>query len=712
MTETELAAICDGQISDAVAYEGSELSALREKALAYYNGELPDVPSQEGKSSVTSHDVSDTIGWILPSLMRVFLASDHVGIYEPQKPADEAFAKQATDYVNYILMRECEGYKVLRFGFHEGLLTGNGILKHWWDSTPCYETQDFTGLDDLTFQILVAPDDVEVLEHSETQTPAGTTHDCRIKVKVASGKLRIRGVPGEDFGMGRAAIALNEDDCDFCFHRDAVSRSDLKARGYDAEIVDELPAYVDRSSSQSEKDAREPLRLLGSNQPHDVDPAAERVEIFECYVKADYDGDGVAEWRQVVMGGTSGERRILANEEWAGDLPFTDLVPDPIPHRWRGRSVFDEVADVQRVKTVLMRKMLDSLYGAVESNRAMDFTRIKNMDVALDLKAGDVILTEGDPNSIIRDLAMPFVGKEVGPVIEYMDRVAERRTGVGNQSAGLDMEALQNQTATATNAMQAAAYGKKEDYARNLAEMGMRRLFRCLLRLVVANQDRPKTIRLRDEWVEMDPRVWNAEMDVSINTGLGSGSRDRDLQMLAGIKASQEQILMQMGPMNPLVSIDQYANTLHKMVEAAGLKAPEMFFKRPSPEELQAFAQQAGQKPDPKVQEAMAKMQIEQQKAQADAQLAQQRAQADIMVSREQGQLKIQLAREEAAAKIQLEREAAMERAELMRQEAQVKAQLRREEMMLEAELTAEANRMKAAAMTQVPVDTNIERAT
>jgi hypothetical protein len=738
MDEKELLAQLDGQISDAESYSGSELSAHREAALKYYDGDMSkDLPSKVGKSSVVSQDVADTIGWILPSLMRVFLAAEHVGIYEPEKPGDEAGAKQATDYVNYTLLREAEGYQVLRSAMFDGLLVGNGILKHWWDAAPEYCTEEFSGLDDMAYTMLVEDDDVEVVEHSAYEgdeptqpqldpmtgqplmAPPAMVHDVKIKRMTRKGRLMIRVVPGEDFLIEREATALNENDCLFCAHRDTPTRSELILRGYDRSVVEDLAVYTDASDKDGEKDAREPLR---SASPSQTDHAAERVEVFECYVKVDYDGDGVAEWRQVVMSADSGERRILANEEWGGDLPFTDLVPDPVPHRWRGRSIYDEVGEVQKVKTSLLRRMLDNLYMTLEPNRVINMNAVKNKDAALNLKLGETIQTDQDPRAVVMDLAIPFVGKEAAPMLEYWDQIAERRTGVGNRSAGLDKDTLQNEpTATATNAMQAASYAKQEDYARNIAEMGMKRLFRCLLKLIQKNQDKAKTIRLRDQWVEMDPRVWNANMDVSINVGLGSGSRDRDLQMLAGIKQSQEQILMQMGPTGPLVSLMEYRNTLAKMVEVAGIKTPEQFFREITPEVMQGLAQQAAQpKPDPKMMEAQAKLQIEQGKAQADAQLAQQRAMAELQLSRERsagdleaqresGALKMQLLREETAAKLQLAREEAQVKAELAREEAMMKAQLRREEMMLEAELTAQANAMNAdVAMRQA--DTNINR--
>lgn len=730
MDEKGLIALIDSQISDAESYAGSELSTHRERALKYYEGDMTaDLPEQEGKSRVVSQDVADTIGWLLPGLMRVFLAAEHVGVYEPEQPGDEPFAKQATDYVNYTLLKRCQGYHILRSAMFDGLLLGNGILKHWWDETPEYKTEEFSGLDEAAFMQLVSDDTIEVLEHSEYPMPLPEgmmpdplmdmplLHDVKVKRMTRSGRLMVKVVPGEDFLIEREATALNEQECGFAAHRDTPTRSELILRGYDRSVVEELSAYNDFEGDR-EKDAREPMRLL---PVHNADHAAERVEIYECYVLVDYDGDGVAEWRQVVLAADGGEKRILANEEWGDDLPFTDLVPDPVPHRWRGRSIFDEVGEVQKVKSALLRRMLDNLYMTLEPNRAIDISRVKNPDALVNLKLGENVYTEGDPNSIIKDLVVPFVAKEAAPMLEYWDQVAERRTGVGNRSAGLDKDALQSEpTATATNAMQAVSQSKQEDYARNIAENGMKRLFTRLLKLIVQHQDQPEIIRLRDDWVPMDPRGWNADMDVTINVGLGSGSREGDIQALIGIKQEQKEILMTMGPKNPLVSIQQYRNTLGKLVETSGLKSPEQYFQEVTDEALEAFfAQMSQPKPDPKMMEAQAKLQIEQGKAQAEAQLAQQRAAAELQnkreenaanleAQRESGMLKMNLMREEAAAKLQLSREEAAERLNIAREEAQVKAQLRREEMLLEAQLTQEANAMNAAAQAARPMDTNI----
>jgi hypothetical protein len=758
MSEDELAALLDGQINDALDYDRSDLSALREKALKYYEGEI-DIPSARGRSSVVSRDVSDTHGLIMPGLTRVFLNAEKVVDYQPTRPEFKAAtdpktgkptkidlatqkAAQATDLVNYVAMKECDGYRQLRNAMHDGVLLGNGILKHWWDKTPTYTTEDFTGLSDDAYTLLLSDPDVEeVLEHSEypdpgalagpsggaaagamgelgsepvvdpslvddpsadapiavggglggaPQAPQGTSpgvpagtpqdslaappapvpplagptqptateaapappavlHDCKIKRKTSSGRLKLMALPPEEFMLDRNAVVLDEEHARFAGHRYIASRSDLIKRGYKRDIVEKIPIHSAKAIDSPEEQARDRYsRLFTDNAP---DPSTELVEVYECYVQVDYDGDGVAEWRKIVRGGPQGAREFLENEEWGDDLPFSDIVPEPVPHRWRGRSIFDEVEDVMKIKTVLQRQVLDNIYQVNNPRQIATVDGVANPDVLINWTIGDTIW-EKTPNSV-RPLVIPFVARDTFPVMEYFDGVVEKRTGVSKASMALDMEALQNQTATAVNANQAAAHTKVEEYARNIAECGgLRRVFKSCLKLIVKHQDRPRTIRLRDDWVEMDPRSWNAEMDVTINTGLGSGSRERDMTMLQGVAMKQEQIILQLGPSNPVCDLTMLAATYRKMAEAGGLRSPEQFFKEVGPEDLQRLSQA---KPDPKMQELQAKMQLEQQKLQMQSQADQAATQAKMQSEQAKAQFDAQM------QQAQMERQAAIE---------------------------------------------------
>src|SRR5690606_17504949 len=239
----------------------------------------------------------DNIGWILPGLMRVFTASETIAVYEPQNPQDDQFAKQATDYINYAFMRECDGYRVLSQGFHEGLLFGNGIWKHWWDHSVEYETLDYTGLGDMEFTQLVSDDDVEVLQHTadisiEAVTDPMTgqpveqevvTHAVKIKRVVSQGSLKICSIPPEEFLINSGAKSI--EDATLLDHRSMRTKQSLIADGYDRKQVMELACSSDLDDS-AEQAAR--WKSADLSKADGVDPLMVEVEVHEVYLRCDY----------------------------------------------------------------------------------------------------------------------------------------------------------------------------------------------------------------------------------------------------------------------------------------------------------------------------------------------------------------------------------------------------------------------------------------
>lgn len=703
MTEDEISALCQAEAASAIEYERSDFLNDRVRAIEYYRGEMKDLPYEEGRSSAVTHDVQDTIGWILPGLMRVFFSSPNLGIYEPRSMEDEPFAEQATDYVNYVVLRECDGYQVFWDVLHDSLLHANGIVKHWWENKEKVSTNVLTGLTDDQLALLLQDEDTEVLEHSAMPSEFGMLHDLKIKRTEKYGCLMIAAVPPEEFLISRQARDIER--ARFVGHRSMKMRSELIEMGFDREKVESLPALGTLSHDRVELARQDQVGAFVS--PPGNDKSTEQIELIECYVKADVNGDGLAETLRCYLGGGASGGALLDWEEWDSEVPFTDFVSERVPHRWQGRSIFDDTQDVQRIKSVLLRNLLDNLYQSNIPDRIVNEQAINNPDALYDRRVGNVIRVKGDPNSAVAVSTIPFVAKEALTGLEYMDQIIERRTGVSRSTMALDLEALQNQSATAVNAAQSAAYSKIELIARNLAEMGFKRFFKCVLKLIVQNQDRPKTIRLRNEWVQMDPRGWNADMDVTINTGLGSGSRDRDVAFLSQIAMKQEQAIAQGGPTNPVAGVKQYSNTLRKLVECAGLQNPDQFFPEVTDEVLQQMSEQQAQQPNPE----MEKVQLEQQKAQASMLLEQKKAAASIETQRQKNVLDIEAAREKHAMDMQIAREKAEFERQQKREDALLNAQLRREEMLIEAEITREANAMNAAVAAK-QADTNVDRQT
>ena len=702
MEESTLTTQVRAEIDAARSFDRSELSDRRSRAIEYFQGEMNDVPAQPNRSSVTARTLSEIMGWLMPGVMRVFTAGDEIADFQPETPEDIDGARQATQYINFLFMRECDGEKVLYDAIFEGFLHGNGIIKTWWDTSPEYQTHSYTGLSEDAYTLLVQDDEVEVLQKTESteQIPGpdgalvdSPIYDCKIRRTLTKGRLRVMCVAPEEYLIKAGATDIN--DANFHCHRYEDTRESLIAQGYDREKVMSIGVGAELDTADEKVSRFEDE--INDFDTRDSDDLQAEVEVFECYIKVDFDGDGHSEWRRVVIGGSGGTGAMLENEEWGGDHPFVDLVPDPRPHRWDGRSAFDQAEDLQRINTVLIRQTLDNLYMTNNPRQVARENMIANPDALDDMEIGATIWTKSD--NAFGFEAVPFFAQNSFSMLEYMETIGEKRTGVSRQSMSLDPETLQNQTATASNNAMTAAYGKQELYARNIAR-GLRMLFRKMLKLVTENQDQPRMIRLRDEFVPMDPRVWNSNMDSVVTVGLGSGSRERDLQMLMTISGEQKMIIQTMGVDNPVVTPKEYVTTLHKMVEAAGLKSPEMFFREVDDQAMQALAQKANQ-PDPKAAAEQAKaqmqMQIDQQKMQADQQaravefqFEQQKAQLQMQADREMQQQKMAGDAEARQQEFMLKRATIDAELSLKREQLNAEIMLKRELAMLDLELKRE----------------------
>jgi hypothetical protein len=709
MDDERLKALLSQEIHSSQTYDDTELSQKRAKALEYYRGTMSDTPAMTGRSSVVSMDVADTIGWMLPGIIRVFTASDRMAIYEPEKPQDEKFAKQATDYVNYVFMKDNPGYRILWDATHDSLLLGNGVVKHWWDDKEECEYTEHSGLTEEQIAILQSDQDVEIVAQKEGEpqivmVPAPTgqmmemplpTFDVKVKRVIRSGRLKVECIEPEDFLLDREATCIEH--ARFCAHRQDVTRSDLIEMGFDRELVENLP--VDRFSNlQQEKISRDEASSLFFNNVGDESMLT--VELFECYVKADVDGDGIAETVRAYYAGAGATGELLDWEVWDDDLPFSDIPCEPVPHRWDARSVADDTQDIQRVKTVLERGLLDNTYWNNNPMTAAEEGSVINPDVLRSPRFGATVYYKKG-SLPPAPLPIPYVGDKLLLALQHFDQVREMRTGVSRSTMALDPEALQNQTATAANNQKDAAYSQVELIARNQAELGWRRVFRQILKLIVKHQDRPRTIRLRDTWVEMDPRAWNANMDATINIGLGTGSRDRDMAMLnqiLNVQMAMTDRLAQGGfAAQALEMVPKINMTAIKLAESAGIKNPDQFYLDIKPELLEQMKQEAANRPDPEMQKeqvkAQTQLQLGQQQAQLDAQADQRKAQIEAVQMQadiEAQNQKTQAEMIQAQQKFEFDKQLAIMEFEMQRElkmaELQIKRELAQQQMAQQAE--------------------------
>lgn len=507
---------------------------------------------------------------------------------------------------------------------------------------------------------------------TETQMQPVMLYDIKIKRTVRNGKLTYRTVAPENFGTDPNAIDL-VDNWRFQYEKCVdLTRSDLIKMGFDRDRVDAIPSFSSQTVSPEDIARRHLITGMYDSPSKEND----RVTLYECYVKMDINDDGMAEIVKVMYAGDNGGGEILDWEEWDDETPYDKIPCNPIPHRMASDSLADEVTDIQKFKTVLGRQMFDNVYQANSPQPVVLEKNVLNMDAVVNRQIGVPIIVKS--MDAIRWDVTPFIGDKVLMAMQHLDEVIEMRTGVSRSSMSLDPGTLQNQTATAVQTARDSAHSQVELIARNQAELGWKRVFQKSLKIIAKNQDRPRTIRLRDKWVPMDPRQWNTGMDIVINVGLGTGSRDRDMAMLNSILRSQIMIADRFATNGftdkAIDMLPKINKTLIKIAEAAGIKSPETYYPEASPAEIESMKQQAqaaaGQG-DPKVAAAQAKMQadMDMQKAELDLksqemQLEHQHKQAqlaaDMQIKREQIAMESQLKREQMAAEIQLQREMAL----------------------------------------------------
>lgn len=630
---------------DAIQFDRDEREAHRVRALEYLRGVMQDTPAEAGRSKMTTSELSDVVGWLMPGLMRIFAGSANVVEYQPSRPGTEGQAQQASDYVNHVFMNECDGYKVLFQVIYDALAVRNGVVKYWWSDEEKGSAELLANVSPEQIQLLLQDKDTQIIGAIEGDDPG--TFTIKVQHIQKRGCLKVEAIPPEEFLISRRARTM--DSAPLVGHRTFCTRSDLIADGYDKETVEGLPI-----ANHTDNELTDLSRGRLDTQPHTpYEQALEVVEKFECYVKHDLDGDGIAELCQIIAAGSQSSPTILSLEEYPDEAPFADFVANIVPHSWQGRSVSDDVMDVQRVNTVLLRQTLDNLYLSNRPQRAVDARMIENPDEVLNPTIGGVIRTKGDPRAAIQDLAVPFTAAASIEAMRFFQQLLQARTGTNQASAVMDDGALVPETATSQQIEHDAGFARQEQIARNIAEVGMKRMFRALLRIIKRNQDRPRTIRMSGNWVDFDPRTWDSEMEVSINVGLGTGTRERDLKMLGMIGQQQEKIIAQLGPDNPVVPPSKYISTLHRMVTATGLKDPDVYFGEVNDEQFKQWqASRPPPPPSPKDQAAM-------QKAQADIQAKQAKTQADIQL----GQQKLMTDAE--LKKYELEQEAELKAMEI-----------------------------------------------
>ena len=659
----------------------------QERALAteYYLGKEPGGTSSL-QSEFVDTSVRDSILFMLPSIMRTFFGTKKVVEFIPKNAEDIPVAQQQTDYINYIMDKN-DGFSVLYDAFKDSLVRKSGYVKAFWDDSISVSTHEYTDLSPEAYMALLMEKDVEVMEESVTsesmtmidemsgeeitqETPI--SYDLKIRRVKPKDQVVIEAIPPEEILISRAARDIHSSP--YVAHRMIKSVGDLVAMGYDQDDMSDYIGssdYLDEQSYQ-EQEARSPLDTNLFPDRSDLDDRS--VLYIEHYVRYDLDEDGIDELIRVCTIGDS--CHILNVSPW-DELPIAMFETDPEPHTVIGNCPADYLIPIQASKSQIMRDTLDSLGHSIFPRMTVVEGQV-NIDDVLNTDIGQPIRVRAP--GMVQPMSIPFVGKESFPFMQYLDSLKEDRTGVSKAAAGLNADALQSSTKTAVTATVSAAQGRVELICRHLAEGGMKSLFKLINHLVIKHQDQEAIVRLNNEFVAVDPRFWDADKDISVNVAISKNSDEEKMQVLSMLAGKQEQILQMLGPDNPLVTMQQYANTLSRMIEMAGFKDSTAFVNTNIPP---MPPQQGEQKPDPAEMLAQAeinKAEVQAQKAMIDSETDRMKIIMDDDFKRDEAEAEIALKAAELRAKYgaqvsMTEIKALMERdREILRQVAKTQA--------------------------------------
>lgn len=650
------------------------------EATEYYHGELFG-NEKKNRSKVVSTDVKDAVKDMMPSLLRIFFSTDRVVEFSAVGIEDEALAQQMTDYINHVVVQQDNKGLLTTIGLlKDGLVRRIGVVK-WWREKLSRVSE--TELEELTEQQLMSilededVEDMDVLGVSE-DPQMGPLYSVKVRRLAKGGYSAFAAVPPEEVIFTPGARSFKT--APLVAHIREVRVDELLSMGIPLEDFEDDIGNTERVESDTLEAARDvngEEHLVDGEDEDALDPSQRKVLFCEAYALVDADEDGIGERRLFWCVGPSHK---IVNGDGLGvpvsRVPMAYWTPDPEPHTVEGESIYDDLKEIQLVKSQVLRGMLDSLSQAVNMDTEVVQGQVNLQDV-LSSDVSKVIRVRAP--GMLRDIQHPFVGDAALPVLGYFDQVKEDRTGAGRASKGLDADALQSSTKAAVTAVFTKSQDRIEYIARVFAEMCWSELFEGLLELEIEHQNRKRKVRILNQYVEVDPRSWNSGMDVRINVGLGQGTPEDKLAHLAEILAKQEQLL-QLG--SPIVSMVEYRRSLARMVELRGTWFADEFFKPWGPQEEQQFQQMKAQQPPPP-DPTMALVEVEKAKAEVQAQTAMMKLQLEQMkITLQDDRERDKMAREMALREREIELKHQVEI-----RDGELKAQVARDRAAMDADI-------------------------
>jgi hypothetical protein len=658
--ETLVAAI---ERHETLADSYGSVSDDRSEALDRYLGK-PMGNEIEGRSTVVSRDVWDTVEWLKPQLAEVFCGGEQVVSFSPRGPEDVQTAQQESEYIDHVITEKNNWFEVFTAWQHDALLQKNGYVMAYWDEREDRAVEEYEGLTPDELALVAQDQSVEIVSGQQHEDGSYSlklartkTYGCAKLVNIAPERVLI--------SHNARGLNLQDPDLDFVEYLEYKTLSQLRDDGF--KVDDDLSDHSD-ANQEWEEDSRDDNNPFRNREDNESSPAARRLKVRNVWIRFAEDGEKRTQLRRVVIVG----KTILSDEE-CDEVTLYALCPIPLPHQHTGLSVADSVMDLEKIGTALLRGALDNVYLANNGRYFVDQNRV-NLDDMLVSRPGGIVRVQGS----IADAAVPFVhganGQVAVPMLEYIDRLRQKRTGVSESMQGLNSNSLNNSLGAATNmAMVTAAQQRLKFIARTFAETGVKALFRGVHMLTLKHARGPEQVQLGNQWATVDPREWKKRDGLKIKIGnVDLASQMAFLMQVIGLQA-------QAAPFG-LASPPKVFNAMKRLTKAGGYADPLEFWDDPTT------------KPPAPPQPPIELLKVQAQ-SQADGQLKQMELQATMQLKREENALKMR----ELEAQLALQQSNDMRDAQREQMKGELQAQIEAERLRLEqwkTELLAQMDNM------------------
>ena len=601
----------------------------------------------KGRSQYMSRDMLETIEWILPNLIHLFTAADFkfkVKIFSEYQGQDmtltplqlgQAIMKQI--YTDLSTDEEAGLFTVFYTWFKDALVSGSAFTKLFWEDD--FTLEEFTSIvDEMGLDELAATPEITIKQ--SRLLPTGQIEVQGEFERISKDQLVCANVPHWEFVFEEHTKSINDDTgkgivtvvtVDYLRRINKALSTEEEPYFFNLEVVEGLGTdYTSIHNVDDEMKRYYDWEVLNDYVGAEAKGPKKRVQFTEWHTRLDINNDGFLEDIKVFVANGVMVRWEINPVNF---IPFSKLSPIIDCYHFQGIAYADLIIELQNLKTVLMRKMLDN-FDLTNSGRWFVKPGV-DLDVKRFLEniPGDVF--RADPEKVSNMAPRGFDRSNLS-LLEYVETIKENRTGSTRYNQGTDAGTL-NQTAHGVQTIMTASLKRIELIGRLFAEGGLKDFFKKAILLYQDNLKAPFVVEVDGTDVQISPEMIQGRIEILTDMGTEAQAGQAESQRLLQLSA----VLMDLNSKYPGIITPEKARSLAaKFTSTMGYEATTYVSSTQEFQQAQQKQEEIRQQmQDMQMQLERAKMQLEKEgvavdkiSALGDLALGQEKIKASILM--------------------------------------------------------------------------------